>query len=318
MTDKSGAAAAAGIFDGGAANTATRAAKEFDRELDALREEIAKVGKVAEQIEAIAKQTNLLALNATIEAARAGDAGKGFAVVAGEVKQLAGQTSRATGEIGEILQTLTEKTNRLVDLRRNNKDALAEGSPAPAKAPSPKPARSPAAPRSAAAAPAASASAAPASAAKSPAAQPATPDTSNGILKDSDRQLVQETFAKVEPIAEAAAEMFYNRLFELDPSLSALFKGDMKEQGRKLMGMIKTAVRGLDNVAKLIPAVEELGRRHATYGVESKHYDTVGEALLWTLEQGLGEAFTEQARMAWTNVYSILAGTMQSAAKWQS
>ena len=84
------------------------------------------------------------------------------------------------------------------------------------------------------------------------------------------------------------------------------------------MGMIKTAVRGLDDVAKLIPAVEELGRRHATYGVEPKHYDTVAEALLWTLEQGLGKAFTEETRMAWTNVYSILAGTMQSAARWQA
>ena len=318
MTDKSGAAVAAEIFDGSEANAASRAAREFDRELEELREEIAKVGKVAEQIEAIAKQTNLLALNATIEAARAGDAGKGFAVVAGEVKQLAGQTSNATGEIGEILQTLTEKTNRLVELRRNGSEASSGSTSAsrPVKVP-PKTAGTTSAPASApASAPVSDPVRAPAE--SSPAPSSDAPAANNGILKDSDRQIVQETFAKVEPIAEAAAEMFYKRLFELDPSLPALFKGDMKEQGRKLMGMIKTAVRGLDNVAKLIPAVEELGRRHATYGVEPKHYDTVAEALLWTLEQGLGEAFTDQARMAWTNVYSILAGTMQSAAKWQS
>ena len=312
MIDKSGAAVAAGTFDGGAADAATGAVKEFDRELDDLRDEIAKVGKVAEQIEAIAKQTNLLALNATIEAARAGDAGKGFAVVAGEVKQLAGQTSRATGEIGEILQTLTDKTNRLVELRRKDSESASRGSSAPAapRAPMPAPAAKAPGPSSAGSSAGSTGS--------STGRSTAEPDSNNGILKDADRKIVQETFAKVEPIAEAAAEMFYNRLFELDPSLSSLFKGDMKEQGRRLMGMIKTAVRGLDDVAKLIPAVEELGRRHATYGVEPKHYDTVAEALLWTLEQGLGEAFTEETRMAWTNVYSILAGTMQSAARWQA
>lgn len=128
------------------------------------------------------------------------------------------------------------------------------------------------------------------------------------------RKLVQESFAKVAPIADQAAALFYHRLFELDPSLKGLFIGDMQEQGRKLMAMIGVAVNGLDNLDHLVPAVQDLGRRHAGYGVEDSHYDMVATALLWTLRQGLGDAFTKETEEAWTAVYTVLATTMKRAA----
>jgi hemoglobin-like flavoprotein len=126
--------------------------------------------------------------------------------------------------------------------------------------------------------------------------------------------LVQSSFAKVAPIAEAAAAMFYQRLFELDPTLKALFKGDIKEQGRKLMQVIGFAVNSLNAPSTLLPAVTALGKRHGGYGVKEKDYDTVASALLWTLEKGLGEAFTPSVRAAWTETYVVLATTMKKAA----
>ena len=125
---------------------------------------------------------------------------------------------------------------------------------------------------------------------------------------------VQGTFAKVEPIAPQAAELFYGRLFELDPSLKPMFKGSMEEQGAKLMRMIGIAVRGLNDLGSIVPAVQNLGVRHIGYGVKDEHYDTVGAALLWTLEQGLGDAFTPDVKQAWTDVYTVLATTMKDAA----
>ena len=130
-----------------------------------------------------------------------------------------------------------------------------------------------------------------------------------------EKSVVQETFAQVAPIADEAAALFYGRLFELDPTLKALFKIDMREQGRKLMQMIGLAVSKLDALDELVPAVQALGRRHAGYGVKDGDYDTVGAALLWTLEQGLGPAFTPEVKSAWTTVYGVLASTMKMAAK---
>ena len=127
--------------------------------------------------------------------------------------------------------------------------------------------------------------------------------------------LVQLSFEKVAPIAEAAAEMFYLHLFELDPTTKNMFKSNMKEQGEQLMAMIATAVTGLNDLDTLVPAVQALGVRHVGYGVVGKHYDTVGEALLWTLEQGLGEDFTPEVKDAWVVVYTLLANTMKDAAK---
>lgn len=133
-------------------------------------------------------------------------------------------------------------------------------------------------------------------------------------MSPESQRLVRESFAKIAPIAPAAAAMFYERLFTLDPSLRPLFKGDMEEQGRKLMSMIGTAVANLHRLDAIVPAVRDLGRRHAGYGVQPSHYDTVATALLWTLDQGLGDHFTPETRQAWVDCYTILAGTMQEAA----
>ncbi len=126
--------------------------------------------------------------------------------------------------------------------------------------------------------------------------------------------LVQDSFSHVLPIADTAATLFYTRLFELDPALRPLFRGDMQEQGRKLMAMLRLAVNGLNRLDTLVPAVQDLGRRHAGYNVEAAHYATVGAALLWTLAQGLGEIFTPAVEAAWTTVYTVLATTMIAAA----
>ena len=126
--------------------------------------------------------------------------------------------------------------------------------------------------------------------------------------------LVKGSWSKVMPIADQAAGLFYGKLFELDPKLKTLFSGDMEEQGKKLMQMINTAVTGLDRLDEIVPAVESLGERHVAYGVKDSDYDTVGEALMWTLSQGLGEDFTEEVKEAWSTVYIVLAGTMKCAA----
>lgn len=126
-------------------------------------------------------------------------------------------------------------------------------------------------------------------------------------------ELIKSSFAKVAPISETAAELFYGRLFTLDPGLKPLFKGDMKEQGRKLMAMLATAVANLNDLGSIVPAVQALGRRHNDYGVKPKDYQTVAEALLWTLEQGLGDGFTAEVKQAWTECYVTLANVMKEA-----
>ena len=125
--------------------------------------------------------------------------------------------------------------------------------------------------------------------------------------------LVQDTFDKVRPISEEAAKLFYNRLFELAPSLKSLFKGDMKTQGRMLMQMLDYAVTGLDRLDTIILAIQNLGIRHVGYGVKDEYYETVGEALLWTLEQSLGKDFTQDVKDAWTEAYKLLSDIMKSA-----
>jgi len=127
--------------------------------------------------------------------------------------------------------------------------------------------------------------------------------------------LVKSSFTRIMPIAGVAAALFYDKLFALDPTLKPLFKGDMQEQGRKLMQMIATAVNGLDRIDQLVPAVQDLGRRHVAYGVQLNHYDSVGTALLWTLEKGLGSDFVPEVAEAWAETYAVLAGTMKAAAQ---
>lgn len=135
------------------------------------------------------------------------------------------------------------------------------------------------------------------------------------MLTLAQKTLVQETFARVATIADDAAALFYRRLFEIDPSLQQMFHGNMAEQRKKLTQMLTVAVKGLDHLEQLVPAVQGLGRRHAIYGVTDKHYETVGAALLWTLQKALGTAFTREAREAWAAVYDLLATTMKDAAR---
>ena len=126
--------------------------------------------------------------------------------------------------------------------------------------------------------------------------------------------LVQESFAKVEPISDLAATLFYKKLFECDPSLETLFEGDMAEQSQKLMQMLAVAVNGLSKPESIIPAVQALGRRHVHYGVVESHYATVGEALLWALGEGLEDDFTPEVEAAWAAAYNLLSSIMLEAA----
>jgi len=126
---------------------------------------------------------------------------------------------------------------------------------------------------------------------------------------------VQKSFASVLPIAQQAGMMFYERLFAIDPKLRKLFSGDIAAQSEKLMQMIGTAVHGLHLPETIVPTFRALGIRHAGYGVSDADYDTVGAALLWTLEQGLGPNFTPEVKEAWTAAYNLLADTMKAAAR---
>jgi nitric oxide dioxygenase len=130
-------------------------------------------------------------------------------------------------------------------------------------------------------------------------------------------KLVQESFARVVPIAATAADLFYDRLFEVAPHLRSMFPADLAEQKKKLMAMLGTAVGGLDGLDTLVPVLRALGQRHAGYGVKAQHYASVGSALLWTLEKGLGAAFTSDVRDAWATAYILVWTTMNDAANEQ-
>ena len=328
-------------------------AERSNEMIQGLAEAASKIGQVVGLITDIASQTNLLALNATIEAARAGEAGKGFAVVASEVKNLASQTAKATEEISDqinsiqsatsdsvkSIQGITATINEISEISIAISAAVEEQSAATQEVTGNITGVTTASAETGQAATQVLEAARELSqqsehlgtqvddflveirsdgeTPKKKVADNETTAASSNTGPFSDRQIaiVRSTFAQVEPIADTAAELFYNKLFELDPSVRAMFKGDMVEQGRKLMTMIKTAVAGLDKLETILPAVESLGQRHAGYGVIDSHYDTVGKALLWTLGQGLGDAFTAEAEDAWTNVYGTLAATMIQAAK---
>ena len=133
-------------------------------------------------------------------------------------------------------------------------------------------------------------------------------------MREEQKLLVRESFAKVAPIADQAAAIFYARLFEIAPEAKHLFTGDMMEQGKKLMDTLAVAVRHLDNLEAIVPSVQSLGKRHAGYGVRPEHYPIVGEALIWTLGQGLDDVFTPEVQEAWVTVYGTLSGVMLTAA----
>ncbi len=128
-------------------------------------------------------------------------------------------------------------------------------------------------------------------------------------------ELIQASWTAVEPIADTAAVLFYDRLFELDPALRRLFaRTDMAQQRKILMQTLTVVVRSLDKLDTIVPAIQALGRRHAGYGVREEHYDSVGAALLWTLDQGLGDAFDDETADAWATAYTTLASVMIDAA----
>ena len=126
--------------------------------------------------------------------------------------------------------------------------------------------------------------------------------------------LVQDSFKSVAPIADTAADLFYGRLFEVAPQLRPMFPQDMSEQKKKLMQMIGVAVNSLHQIETIVEPVQDLGHRHVGYGVKDEHYEIVGGALLWTLGQGLGDAFTPEVEEAWAEAYGLLATVMKEAA----
>lgn len=265
-----------------------------DAALANLEKEISTIRDVASNIRQIAGQTNLLALNATIEAARAGDAGRGFAVVAGEVKSLSGNTRSATDQIDEVVKAMGHRVN---DVRAAIERVLASSGSGSGSGGAPSQGFD---------------------TAQGPAPQWASPSPStSGVglpLSAEQIRLIRQTFAMVEPIADDAARLFYDRLFEIAPETRAMFKGDMKAQGRKLMSALKTLVGGLNRADSVIQVLGALGRRHRDYGVTAEQYDAVGAALLWALAKGLGSAFTTEVENAWAGLYAIAANQMQYAA----
>ena len=134
-------------------------------------------------------------------------------------------------------------------------------------------------------------------------------------MESSTIQLVQNSWQKVVAIGPQAAALFYQNLFEADPALKPLFKGDLQAQGKKLIEMISVAVSKLTELNVLIPVLQNLGKRHGGYGVQDSHYDTVAAALIKTLAQGLGDDFTPETKGAWVEVYSVMADVMKTAAR---
>jgi len=325
MNNSTAAAAASEPVSNDPFDQAFAAMDDIETGTTGLEEDIQAVANVADQVQAIAKQTNLLALNATIEAARAGDAGKGFAVVASEVKQLSDETRKATDQIGATLKSLhkklaqfvaqTETARTSIDRARSQAEvvvdntqvvepvaeAIPASAPAPALALAPDPAPAPVS------------DVAPTAPAPAPAAEDDVAPSNDGPISQADIDLVQQSFMRVEPISTVVGRTFYERLFETNPEIQKLFTGDIESQGERLMDMIGAAVAGLDDLEALVPVVQQLGGRHRKYGVETGHYGAVAEALIWTLEQGLADAFTPEIRTAWVNVYGVLAETMITA-----
>jgi hemoglobin-like flavoprotein len=137
-------------------------------------------------------------------------------------------------------------------------------------------------------------------------------------MTPENKQLVKDSWAKVLPIKETAAELFYGRLFEVYPEVKPMFKGDMKEQGRKLMAMLNTAVNGLDNLEPLLEPLKKMGAAHKGYGVSADDYGKVADAFLWTLGQGLGDDFTDDVKNAWVETYTAVANVMIEGAEYDT
>lgn len=135
-------------------------------------------------------------------------------------------------------------------------------------------------------------------------------ETRREIMTPDQVKAIQESFAKIKPISEQAAELFYGRLFQIAPVVKPLFRGDMKEQGRMLMAVLATVVHGLSRLESILPAASALAKRHVGYGVKAADYAPVGAALLWTLKRGLGENWTPELAAAWGTAYNVLSEFM--------
>lgn len=133
-------------------------------------------------------------------------------------------------------------------------------------------------------------------------------------MNETQIEMIQASFAKVAPIAETAADIFYTRLFEIAPEVKPMFKGDLSEQGKKLMTTLGVVVNGLKDLDKIVPVAQQLAVKHIDYGVKAEHYQPVGEALIFTLDKGLGDDFTPELKEAWLTAYTTLSGVMIDAA----
>ena len=133
-------------------------------------------------------------------------------------------------------------------------------------------------------------------------------------MKSSQIALVQSTFDRILPISDVAAQLFYDRLFQVDPSLRRLFHGDLRMQGKKLMDAVSIIVGNLSRPDRIVPGIRALGRRHLAYGVQERHYDAFGETLMFVLDHALGDGFNPEVRDAWSAAYTLLSETMKDAA----
>ncbi|MGU3465899.1 methyl-accepting chemotaxis protein [Methylobacterium sp. C33D] len=332
----------------GSADLAQKAAAEADRtaaRVQDLSSAVNKIGTIVGLISTIAEQTNLLALNATIEAARAGAAGRGFAVVASEVKALAEQTAKATDEIAGQIAQVQASTGQAVEaiaaitarIREINGVATSIAAAVEEQGAATREIVRNVGQAAVGTGEVTSNITGVAQAAESTGlaaghvldAASSLSDQSDHLTAEVGRflasvrvsyaisaaqvALVRSSFATVQSMGDAAADIFYGRLFDTAPQVRSLFPDDMSAQKRKLVAMLALAVSNLDKPEALVATVRDLGDRHAGYGALQAHYEAVGAALLWTLEQGLGPDFTPEVRDAWAETYRVIAGLMTMA-----